>query len=30
MGVMVKEDLSEKVVEIRRVSQIDDCCCFVR
>ena len=28
VGVMVKEELSEKVVEVRRVSDRDDCCCF--
>ena len=26
-GAMVKEELCEKVVEVRRVSDGDDCCC---
>ena len=28
VGVMVKEELCEKVVEVRRVSDNDDSCCF--
>ena len=27
MGVMVKEELCEKVVEVRTVSESDDSCC---
>ena len=27
VGVMVKKKLCEKVVEVRRVSDNDDCCC---
>ena len=27
MGAMVKEEFCEKVVEVRRVSDSDDCCC---
>ena len=31
MGDMVKEELCEKVVEVRMVSDSDDsCCCFRR
>ena len=28
MGVVVKEELCEKVLEVRRVSDSDNCCCF--
>ena len=28
VGAMVKEELCEKVVEVRRVSDSDDCCCY--
>ena len=27
LGVMVKEELCEKVIEVRRVSDSDNCCC---
>ena len=30
VGVMVKEELCEKVVEVRRVSDSDDSCCLRR
>ena len=28
VGVMAKEELCDKVVEVRRVSDSDDSCCF--
>ena len=30
VGVIVKEELCEKVVEVRRVSDSDDSCCCLR